>query len=461
LAETLDTQALQRTATEAERWLDARVLTLATLEQLAAVAVCCLAAVVLAPRLEASIRARLARDEADPAVGPVTRSLATGLADALLPLTLPGIWLLAQWLSLIVARQAGWPHEVIGLAVSLLAAWVAIHLLSKLIRDPFWSRAARFAAWSVVALHIVGLLDEVRESLEKLRLTFGQVAISPLDVFAGIAWLAVLLWLATRATRLLERRIEADSTLSPAVQMLFTRLVKVGLIVAAVFISLGSIGIDLTALAVFSGAVGVGIGFGLQAIFNNFVAGIILLGERSLKVGDFVELERGLAGTVRRIAIRNTVLTTPDNVDIAVPNSEFVNGRMTNWTMLDEHARIHVPFPVAYGTDPELVERIVLDAARRVAFTLPAEEGRTPQVWLVRFGESRMDYELVVWLTAEGVRRPAGAHAAYCRAIYGTLRLHGLELPFPQRDLHLRSAVPLTVAPGDGGRTAGDPRRTT
>ena len=168
-------------------------------------------------------------------------------------------------------------------------------------------------------------------------------------------------------------------------------------------------------------------------------------------MGDFVDLERGhLAGTVRQINIRNTIITTPDSIDVAVPNSEFVNGRVTNWTMLDAHARIHVPFGIAYGTDLELVRRAVCEAAQEVKFTLKDDSGRVPQLWLVNFAESRLEFELVVWLTSEGIHRPLGARAAYCWAVYQSLCWYGIEVPFPQRDLHVKTSVPLRVDLGNG-----------
>ena len=281
-------------------------------------------------------------------------------------------------------------------------------------------------------------------------MTIGNFQVSPITVGTGLLWLALLLWLASWTARILEARILAHSRLTPSVQLLFARLMKVVLITAAVFIALGTMGIDLTAFAVFTGAVGVGIGFGLQAIFNNFVAGLILLSEKSLKVGDFVDLAGGLAGTVRQINIRNTTITTPLNIDVVVPNSEFVNGRVTNWTMLDPHARMRIAFGVAYGTDCEFLREVLFEAADKVEFTLKDDGDRKTQLWLVKFGENRIEFELVVWLTTEGIHRPMGAHAAYCWAIYATLRKHGIEVPLPQRDLHLKTAVPLKI---DGNST--------
>ena len=176
----------------------------------------------------------------------------------------------------------------------------------------------------------------------------------------------------------------------------------VGVLVAA-----GLMGIPLTQFAVLAGAVGVGLGFGLQAIFSNFVSGLILLFDRSLRVGDFVELESGVRGEVGDIGIRATRIMTNDNIDILVPNAEFVTGRVVNWTLGDNMIRLHVPFSVDYGVDKDLVKKAALEAAEEVPFTLTGRERRKPQVWLVEFAESGLNFELVVWLTAEATKRRA------------------------------------------------------
>lgn len=218
-----------------------------------------------------------------------------------------------------------------------------------------------------------------------------------------------------------------------------SRLVQYVLLSIGVLIGLDRAGIPVSKLTVFAGAIGVGLGFGLQAIFSNFISGLILLFDRSLKVGDFVELESGARGEVRDIKIRATRITTNDNIDILVPNSEFVTGKVTNWTLYDGSRRVRIPFGVGYGSEKEAVRAAALEAAAEVPFTLANDGPRAPQVWLVAFGESSLDFELVVWLTADATKRPGAVRAAYLWALHGALGRHAIELPFPQRDLHLRS----------------------
>jgi len=218
------------------------------------------------------------------------------------------------------------------------------------------------------------------------------------------------------------------------------RVIHYVLIALGIAVGLSTIGVDFTNLAVLLGALGIGIGFGLQDTVANFIAGLIILFERHLRVGDFIELESGVSGEVREVRIRATRISTNDNIDILVPNSEFVRGRVVNWTLDEAARRIHVPFGVAYGSDKERVRAAGLEAAERVPYTLHGRAGSAPQVWLVKFGDSSLDFELVVWVTVEGVKRPNAVQAAYLWEIHTALDRYGIEIPFPQQDLHVRSA---------------------
>ena len=207
----------------------------------------------------------------------------------------------------------------------------------------------------------------------------------------------------------------------------------------ALLIAFSSLGIDVTKLALVASALSIGIGFGLQNIINNFVSGIILIFERSMKVGDYIMLADGTRGEVREINIRSTVINTNDNIDIIVPNSEFVNNSVTNWTMNERFLRIKIPFGVAYGSDKDLVRRIVIEAALSLPYTLNLTEKQYPQVRLENFGESSLDFKLVVWIKAEWANRPGRVKAAYNWEIETTLANHNIEIPFPQREVRILS----------------------
>ena len=218
-----------------------------------------------------------------------------------------------------------------------------------------------------------------------------------------------------------------------------SRIVHYVLLAIGVMLALNALGLPLSKFTIFAGALGVGLGFGLQQIFSNFVSGLILLFDRSLKVGDFVQIDDNVRGVVKAIDIRATRITTNDNIDILVPNSEFVSGRVTNWTYRSVNRRIRVPFGVAYGVDKELVKKAALEAASKVPFTLSMEGDRAPQVWLVNFGDSAVEFILAVWLAEEAARRNVAVKAAYMWELDTALKKYEIDIPFPQRDLHVRT----------------------
>ena len=209
-------------------------------------------------------------------------------------------------------------------------------------------------------------------------------------------------------------------------------------------LGLNFLGFELSSFAFLGGAVGLGLGFGLQNILSNFVAGIIILFEKSLKVGDIVELQSSVTGRVAEINLRYTRIATADSIDILVPNSEFISGRVVNWTFTDPIRRIHVPFSVAYGTDKDLVREAGIAAAMSVGMTIN-DEDHLPDVWLVRMGDNALEFELFVWINQETVKIRGTIQASYLWALETELRKRGIEIPFPQRDVHLKNSM-ITVA---------------
>jgi len=267
------------------------------------------------------------------------------------------------------------------------------------------------------------------------QVSFGGLLLAVGFIFA-VWWLASVI---ERSVLRLARRRAADPQSMSRVHML-SRLLRYAVWVIGTLVGLNQIGIDLTGIALFGSALAVGLGFGLQNVVGNFVAGIVILAERSLKVGDFVDLESGVRGHVREIAMRYTRVTTNDEIDVLVPNSEFISRRVINWTLDDAHRRIRVPFGISYGTPKELVREAGIAAARAVPEVLD-EPRRLPTVWLVGYGDSAMNYELVVWADRELTTHPASTHAKLMWALDTELRRRGIEIPFPQRDLHVRSGV--------------------
>jgi small-conductance mechanosensitive channel len=271
-----------------------------------------------------------------------------------------------------------------------------------------------------------------------LKATLFRIGDTPVTSY-GLLRIVVILVIAVVVSRLLRRllaRFGARRGAQSAAYYTVGRLVHYGMILAALLIGLSSIGLDFSQLALFAGALSIGIGFGLQSIVNNFVSGLIILFERNLKVGDVVQLDSGVRGVVKEINVRSTLLTTNDAIDIVVPNSEFIAQRVTNYTLREPFHRIHIPFGVAYGSDKELVRRVVIEAARNTPGTLQLP-GHDPDVWLVKFGDNSLDFELVVWINPAAVTRPGAVVASYLWEIESALRAHGIQIPFPQRDVRL------------------------
>jgi len=251
-----------------------------------------------------------------------------------------------------------------------------------------------------------------------------------LGLAIGVSW--IIRFLLARGLR---RR---QATQSPAFYAL-GRILHYIIVMAGIFAALGSIGIDFTSFALIAGALSVGIGFGLQAIVSNFVSGLILLFEGTLRVGDFIELDGTLRGVVKEINTRATVITTNDSVDLVVPNSVLVTTQLTNWTLRESYGRLRVDFGVAYGTDKDLVAKLANEAIRKLDCALTNMPGREPQVRLSNFGDSALEFTVLFWVSRQGVRRPGRTRAEFLWELETLLRDNHVEVPFPQRDIHLRS----------------------
>jgi small-conductance mechanosensitive channel len=224
--------------------------------------------------------------------------------------------------------------------------------------------------------------------------------------------------------------------LDRSLQYAIAQIVSNVVLVVGIFIVLENTGIHLGALAVFAGAVGVGVGFGLQNIASNFISGLVILAERPITIGDRVEVA-GITGQVQQIRARSTVIRTNDNITMIVPNTKFIDSPVTNWTYGDPRVRFRIPVGVAYGSDIAKVREALLAAGRENPNTLKEP---APSVFLEKFGESSIDFELVVW-SSEMSARPSRYRSDLNFAIEQKFREADIEIAFPQRDLHIRSGV--------------------
>jgi small-conductance mechanosensitive channel len=262
------------------------------------------------------------------------------------------------------------------------------------------------------------------------------VTLSLFQVFLLIALLIAVFWLSSRTKRFLFNRFLAQSGLDRSLQYAIAQIVSNIVLIVGIFIVLDNAGIHLGALAVFAGAVGVGVGFGLQNIASNFISGLVILAERPITIGDRVEVA-GIIGQVQHIRARSTVIVTNDNITMIVPNSKFIDSPVTNWTYGDPRVRFRIPVGVAYGSDIEKVRAALVEAGKENPHTLSEPE---PSVFLDKFGNNAIEFELVVW-SSEMSYRPRRYRSDLNFAIEKKLRAAGIEIPNPQRDLHIRSGV--------------------
>ncbi|UCH74427.1 MAG: mechanosensitive ion channel [Rhodospirillales bacterium] len=433
----IDTQALQAYYAELTRWVVEDVLVFSTLGQVAVILVAILVALPAAPGFRRLIE-RLGR----------TRWLERGgdrAVSIIAPLALPIVWLVLQWISVIVASQAGWPHHIVQITVSLLTAWVVIRFASQLVRDPTWSRMIAIVAWTVAALNIVGLLDDAIALLDSLALQLGTLRLSALTAIKGVLALAILLWLASVVSNLLERRISSLPNLTPSVQVLFAKLLKIVLITIAIVAALSTVGIDLTAFAVFSGAVGVGVGFGLQKVVSNLISGVILLMDKSVKPGDVIEVGQTY-GWINTLGARYASVVTRDGTEYLIPNEDIITQQVVNWSYSNNLVRLKIPIGVSYKSDVRKAIALCLEAAGEVERVVKEPKS----VCLLKgFGDSSVDLELRIWIEdpQNGV---SNVKSMVLLLVWDKFHAHDIEIPFPQRDLHIRSAEPVPVVTGPG-----------
>jgi small-conductance mechanosensitive channel len=327
---------------------------------------------------------------------------------------------------------------LIGVAGNLATAWVVIAILASVIQNQLVNRLVSIAAWSIAALSIVGLLDPVEDALDSAGIVIGGLRITALVALKATVLLLLALWAATSTSNFLDRRLRSYADLTPSIQVLLGKLARVGLITLAVLIVLSSVGIDFSALAVFSGAVGVGVGFGLQKIVSNLVSGIILLADKSIKPGDIITLGDNY-GWVDTMGARYTSVVSPDGREYLIPNEDFVTQRVINWSYSNERVGLDVKFGVSYASDPHQVREAALAAIATVprVLTDPA-----PVCNLARFGDSSLDFALWFWI-GDPIQGVGNVRSAVLFALWDAFKREGIEIPYPVRDMRLDK--PITV----------------
>jgi small-conductance mechanosensitive channel len=354
--------------------------------------------------------------------------------NALLPL-LSGILaiILLQIGSEVVSKQDQ-SSFLIDTSARLLTAWILIRFTTAMIKESNWARLLSITAWIVSALYILNLLMPTINLLDRLAIDLGGVRVSLLLIIKGIIVFTVLLKLASSSSRMLEKRIFKFEELTPSVQVLLSKALKITLISVAIIVALGSLGINLSAFAFIGGAVGVGIGFGLQKVVSNLVSGIILLLDRSIKPGDVIEIG-STYGRIQSLGARYVSVATRDNTEYLIPNEDLITNQVINWSFSDKLVRLKIVVGVSYDSDVHEVMRLMMAAATSVPRVMATPK---PVCQLKNFGDSSIDMELRIWISdpENGI---ANVGSLVRIAIWDMFKEHRIEIPFPQQDIHIKS----------------------
>lgn len=357
------------------------------------------------------------------------------IRDLLFPLFMVFFLAITVDLSDYIVKQSWLVRICEGIAVVLLV----YSILSRFISNVFLNSLLKWIAIPVAILQVFGLLDNVIAYLESLFVEIGNIKISAYGVVRVLVFGALLFWLGRISNQAGQKAIRQQQHLDIGTREVFAKLYQVTLFVVIFIILLQIMGVNITALAVFGGAVGVGLGFGLQSIASNFISGVILLLDRSLAVGDYIELADGRMGTIREMNMRSTLLETFDGKDIMVPNEQFITTSFTNWTHKNKKQRYALNFQVAYSTDLhklfQLLREVVASHPKVISGPdLPIEE--VPDAEIAGFGDSGVNILVEFWMEGidDGVNRVGGD---LLLMIWDALKANQIEIPFPQREVKI------------------------
>ena len=355
------------------------------------------------------------------------------------------IFVVLAAIAVLLMRAFGWPgSDFVVVTVLLLAlAWVVLGLLSQLIRSRPLGKLLAIGVWTYVALVILGLADDAALLLDAAAFSIGSFRVSPLLIFKMIVFVGLLLWVAIGLGNFVDRQLQAAEDLTPSLRVLLGKVLKIVLIVTATLVGLSGLGIDLTVFAVFSGAIGVGLGFGLQKVVSNFISGIIILMDRSIKPGDTISLGETF-GWIRELRARFVSVVTRDGREYLIPNEDFITHEVINWSFSDALVRLDVEFGVSYDSDPHQVTALAIEAAARCPRVFA---GKKPVCWLTGFGDSSLDFVLRFWIDdpREGLTNIRGV---VLLALWDAFKENGIRIPYPHRAVIMKTPVEITGGAG-------------
>ena len=343
-----------------------------------------------------------------------------------------------------LAVQQSW---LVRIGQSLAVVFLLYSIIVRFIKYRFINLVLKWLVIPIAVLHVFGWLDDVTSYLDTIDLEVGNIRISAYGLVRAVVFGSFLFWLGRISNNAGQRMIRKQEDIDVGTREVFAKLFQVVLFTVLFILLLQIMGINLTALAIFGGALGVGLAFGLQSIASNFISGIIILLDRSLKIGDYIELDDGRAGTIREINMRSTLLATYDGKDIMVPNEQFITTRFVNWTHNNKKQRYSLEFQVAYKTDVPKMLAIVKDVVRSHPQVIneqvtPIEELADAEI--SGFGESGIDILVEFWMEGidDGVNRVG---ADLLLMIWQALKDNNIQIPFPQREVKILDASGVTA----------------
>lgn len=341
-----------------------------------------------------------------------------------------------------VIEQFGVNVAVLDVFTPLLLSMAAITLTIYILRTGYspspalraWEGFISLSIWGLVALHLIGWLPDVIHALDDLAINFGESRLSLLSILELLAAIAFFVVMANWLTRLIESQARRSPHVNPSMRVMLTKVSKFSLYGLAGLLALKSVGIDLTAFAVFSGAIGVGLGFGLQKIFSNFISGFILLFDRSIRPGDVISIGNRF-GWVQSLHARYVVVKDRDGVETLIPNENLITSEVINWSYSDRAIRQRVPIQISYENDPEIAMQLLIEATIDKPRVLKTPE---PAARLIGFGDNGIDLELRIWINdpESGV---ANVVSDVNLSIWKSFKENNISIPFPQRDVRIIS----------------------
>jgi len=345
----------------------------------------------------------------------------------------------------VLTSVAQWPENnyLIYSAMLLAGAWLLISVVSHAIRSRFVGRIFTVIVWVFAAASILGIVDDAASILDRIGFTVGSMRISVLSVLQILVFVGGLLWIAVHAGNFFDKRIQKVEELTPSLRVLLGKINRIALVVLAVMVAMQALNIDLTALTVLSGAVGVGIGFGLQKVVSNFISGVIILLDESIKPGDTITLGETF-GWIRELRARFVSVVTRDGREYLIPNEDFITTQVINWSFSDKYVRLDVPFGVSYDSDPHEVTRLAVEAAASVGRV--DSNFNKPVCWMTEFGDSSINFLLRFWIDdpQQGLTNIRGQ---VLLALWDIFKENGIKIPFPHREVIMKT--PVTVTPTD------------